>query len=416
MSSKPENILENPEDLRIVEAIRQARLTRRQFLKSTLVQSALYGSGVAMAGGALMRQSNAFGANLPPIQAYPFGTQPIAKDIKGAIDFWLNATKSATLDNSPDVVLTADEIRMLREQKFQVGHTWFGMFVPAIAGWNRFWEKSVDQWAVSKTVFDVEGKPERDIAGIQLMINKKVPVVGTLAVDWVVFGEAMRALHAANVASTSVVAPSSAFFPTTSTIMPDQVENARSLILPMAKKLRAEGIKETDVVLLPTKNPSFFDVARNLGFKQGLQLPEVQAICKMRLVAEKPIAPGVQESQAATAAALQQYPNAHVIGALSYVSAGAAAAIRDAGRKDVWVVAFDLDEASATDLLAGGWPVYVTYSLPIAQTSKANANVMGKILLGKRVPMIVKTVGTVTTSQNIKEAWAHDWNGEKLPY
>ena len=46
---------------------------------------------------------------------------------------------------------------------------------------------------------------------------------------------------------------------------------------------------------------------------------------------------------------------------------------------------------------SGGWPVHVTYSLPIAQSGRADAHVMGKILLGKRVPLIVKTTGTVTT-------------------
>jgi hypothetical protein len=324
--------------------------------------------------------------------------------------------KDAAPDNSSDVVLTDSELSDLKAMHATVGHTWFGLFVPAIAGWNRFWGTSVDGWAAGKTVFDVEGKPERDIAGVQLMIDQKVPVIGTLAVDWVVFSEAMRKMHAANVASTSVVAPSSAYFPTTSTIMPDQRENARSLLLPMAKKLAAEGIKESDVVLFTTKNPSFFDTARILGFKEGLQLPEVQAVCKLKLVAERPVAAAVDAAQAATAAALQEFPNAHVFGVLDYRSAGAAAAIRDAGRNDAWIVSFDLDQATARDLLTGGWPVYVTYSLPIAQTAKADAHVMGKILLGKKVPLIVKTVGTVATSSNVKQAWAHDWNGEKLPF
>ena len=235
------------------------------------------------------------------------------------------------------------------------------------------------------------------------MIQQQIPVIGTLAVDWVVFSEAMRKMHEAKVASTSVVAPSSAYFPTTSTIMPDQTQNARDLVMPMAKKLAAEGIKEADIVLLTIKTPAFFDIARTIGFKEGVKSPEVQAVCKLNIVAEKPVAAGVEEAQAATAAALQQYPKAHVIAALGHWYAGASAAIRDAGRKDVWVIAFDLDKGTAADLLTGGWPVYATYSLPIAQTGRADANVMGKILLGKRVPLIVKTVGTVTTPDNVAQ-------------
>jgi hypothetical protein len=411
MSHESEN-LDDPDAQRIITSFSNARLSRRSFL-----QSAVYGTAMSVAGSSLLVTGNFARAATPQVaNAYPFGTSPVATDIRGATQFWLNAMKDAAPDNSPDVVLTDSEISDLKAMHAKVGHTWFGLFVPAIAGWNRFWGASVDQWAGSKTVFDVEGKPERDIAGIQLMIDQKVPVVGTLAVDWVVFSEAMRKMHAANVASTSVVAPSSAYFPTTSTIMPDQRENARSLLLPMAKKLAAEGIKESDVVLFTTKSPTFFDTARVLGFKEGIQLPEVQAVCKLKLVAERPIAPAVDAAQAVTSAALQEFPNAHVFGVLDYRSAGAAAAIRDAGRNDVWVVAFDLDQATSRDLLTGGWPVYVTYSLPIAQTSKADAHVMGKILLGKKVPLIVKTVGTVTTTDNVKQAWTHDWNGEKLPF
>ena len=405
------NSLNDPDADRILSSLRSAQLNRRRFLQ----QAALYGTALS-AVMASVPHSRAASTAEPEINAYPFGTKPVADTIDGAIKFWLDAMKDAAPDNSPDVVLTDAEVAQLRSLKEHVGHTWYGFFVPAIVGWNRFWKAEVDKWAAETTVFDVQGKPDRDIAGVQLMIDQKIPVVGALSVDWVVFSEAMRKLHAANVASTSVVAPSSAYFPTTSTIMPDQVENARSLVLPMAKKLRSEGITESDVVLLPAKNPTFFDIARTIGVKQALASPEVQDVCKLHLVAERPVAGGVEEAQAATAAALQQFPKAHVVAALAHWYAGASAAIRDAGRQDVWVIAFDLDEGTARDLMTGGWPVYVTYSLPIAQTGRADAHVMGKILLGKRVPLIVKTVGTVTTPDNVAAAWAHDWGGEKPPF
>ncbi len=382
-------------------------LNRRRLLQ----QAAWMGTATALNGFAPGRASAA-----PAMDPYPFGTKPVADTIDGAIKFWLDAMKDAASDTSSDVVLTADEIAELKAMKPKVGHTWYGFFVPAIEGWNLFWEKGVSEWAGTHTSFDVQGKPDRDIAGVQLMIDQQIPVVGTLAVDWVVFSQAMRKLHDAKIASTSVVAPSSAYFPTTSTIMPDQTQNAMDLVLPMAKKLQAEGIKEADIVLLTVKTPAFFDIARTIGFKRGVQSPEVQAICKLNLVAEKQVAPGVEDSQAATAAALQQYPKAHVIAALGHWYAGASAAIRDGGRKDVWVIAFDLDQGTATDLMTGGWPVYTTYSLPIAQTGRADANVMGKILLGKRVPLIVRTVGTPTTPDNVAQSWSDNWGGEKIPF
>lgn len=381
-----------------------ARFSRRGFLAGST------------AAGLILPLATPHIARAAGIQAYPFGTDPVAGDIQGAVDFWLNAMKDAAPDTSSDVVLTDDEIAELKSMAPKVGHSWYGFFVPAIAGWNRFWEAEVEKWAAEKIVFDVQGKSDRDIAGVQLMIQQNVPVIGTLAVDWVVFSQAMRQMHEANVASTSVVAPSSAYYPTTSTIMPDQTANARDLVLPMAQKLHDEGITESDVVLLTAKSPAFFDIARTIGFKQGLELPEVQALCKMTLIEEKAVAPGVEDAQASTTAALQQYPNAHVIAALGHWYAGASAAIRDAGREDAWVVAFDLDEGTATDLLTGGWPVHVTYSLPISQSGIADANVMGKILLGQKVPLIVKTEGTVTTAENVEAAWSNDWGGDALPF
>lgn len=122
------------------------------------------------------------------------------------------------------------------------------------------------------------------------------------------------------------------------------------------------------------------------------------------------------EVEAAVSQVLSSNPDVHVIAVLSHAYVGAAAAIKSAGRRDAWVVAFDLDQGTATQLLNGGWPVAVTYSLPIQQLGAANAHVMGKILLGKDVPLIVKAMGTVATSKNVAEAYAHDWGGRPLPW
>jgi ribose transport system substrate-binding protein len=401
-------IMDNPEHQKIVDSLGAAADSRRRFMKAAMM------AGAAVSAGGLMLPR--FAHAVAPEIAYPLGKDAVAKDIQGAIKFWLTELAKAAPDTGSDVKLTAVEKSELKGMKLTVGHTWYGLFVPAVAGWNRFWGADVDEWAAKKVVYDVQGKPERDVAGVQLMLEQKMPIVGTLAVDWVVMSEAMRKLHAATVPSTSVITPSSAYFPTTSTIMSDQVENARSLVLPMAKRLRAEGNKEADVVLLTAKSPAFYDVTRNKGFYEGIKSDEVQQVCKMKVVAERPVATGTQDAQAVTASILQQFPKVKCIAALGHWFAGSSAAIRDAGRKDVFVIAFDLDQATAADLLTGGWPVYTTYSLPIAQSSHRDADIMGKILLGKKVPLLVKTIGTTTTPENVAAAWAHDWNGEKPPF
>lgn len=403
-----EPILKNPYHRDVVRSLARAALTRRSFLSGVTSITAL-----GALGGSLLAPR--MGAAADPVY-YPYGTDPIAADIQAAIDFWVDQLMNAVPNDHPDVVLTDDEIADLRSRNLTVGHTWYGLFVPAVAGWDRFWQQEVKKWAGNVVTYDVQGKPERDIAGVQLMIDQGIPIIGSLSVDWIVMGEAMRKMHAANVASVSVAGPASAYYPTTSTCEGNQMEGGRGLVLPMAKKLASEGIRETGVVMLPAKSPAYYDVVRTIGFLQGLEDPEVQEYCKMTLVAEMPVATGTEEALAATAAALRQHPNVHAICAMGHWFAGASAAIRDAGREDVWIMAFDLDQATGIDLLTGGWPTYVTYSLPIAQSSIADANVMGKILLGKKVPTMVNSFGTVTTPENVAEAWAHDWNGEELPF
>lgn len=349
----------------------------------------------------------------PKIDAYPFGTKPVVNNIQGAIKFWLDATKNAV---PSDVVLTDAEIKQLRSMGVTVGHTWYGFFVPTVADWNKFWKESVDHWAKRTLIYNVDGKPQRDISGVKLMINQGVPVVGTLAVDWVEFSAAVRMMHSSNTASTSVVAPSSAYYSTTSTIMPDQVKDYRALVLPMAKKLRSEGITEADVLLLTVKYPAYFDIARLIGIKQGLSSPEVSSICKTNIIGQKPVGLATSEGEAVTSAAVQQFSKLQVVVGLGPIYIGAAAAIRNAGRKNIWIIASDLDAGTGADLTNGGWPVYVTYSLPIVETSIADANVMGEILLGKKVPLIVRTKGTVMTPANVNEAWKKDWGNTKRSF
>ena len=107
---------------------------RRRFLQQTALSGAMALTMGRLAGAR---------ANAAEINPYPMGTKPVADNIEGAVKFWLDAMKDAAPDNSADVVLTAGEIAELKSMKPKVGHTWYGFFVPAIEGWNRFWEKGV---------------------------------------------------------------------------------------------------------------------------------------------------------------------------------------------------------------------------------------------------------------------------------
>jgi len=397
----------------LVELRRTGGLPRRQFLRAS--------AAMGLTLPALATALSACGAPEREVakwssRYYPYGREPVATSVDEAIDWWLERTANDAVDwRSPEVTLSEAEIAELQRRAPRIGHQWYGLYVPAVAGWNEFWLDEVSQWAPKPTVYDVQGRADRDIRGAQALVGSQIAVAGTLAVNWNLFGAAMRKYQAADIPTTSVVAPSSAYYPTTCTLMPDQVECGRSLALPMAEILARNGITDSDVVFIPSRQPAYFDIAREIGLEKGVNAPETQSVARLNFVRAAPAGEST-EVESAVAQVLATNPDAHVIAVLSYRYAGAAAAIRSAGRRDVWIIAFDLEQGTATQLLDGGWPVAVAYSLPIAQLGRADAHVMGKILLGKDVPLIVTAEGTPTTSANVAQAYSNDWGGRSLPW
>jgi ABC-type sugar transport system substrate-binding protein len=402
---------------RLVDAVQSGRLNRREFFRRCALL------GVSLATVVQVLEATKIQAaepnELPPNwNPYPFkwGTNPIADNPDEAIKWWLARLKdSGVPDTDPSVVLTEDEIKQLQAIKPKVGHSWYDLAVPAIAGWNQFWKNGVSKWAGDVLVYDNQSKPERMLLGSEFLINQGVHVAGSLAFDWILFGESMKRFHAAKVATTSVATSPSAYYPPTCVCMGDDVTEFAKLVPPIAQFFSSKGFKEVEAVWLVEAHPSWFSISRQTGFQQGLNDPKVQEVCKIKIVDTKPVLEN-DDTQAAAEAALQQHPNIHLFIMLAHQYVGAAAAVRSAGRRDVWVAASDLDEGTATSLLHGGWPVMITYSLPIAGSGYADANVMGKILLGKQVPLIAVSQGTVTTSANVKEAYAKDWGGAKIPW
>jgi ABC-type sugar transport system substrate-binding protein len=197
--------------------------------------------------------------------------------------------------------------------------------------------------------------------------------------------------------------------------MGNDVVEFRKLVRPIAEFFNSQGLKEIDAVWLVEAHPSWFSISRQKGFQQGLDDPKNREICKINIVDTKNVLES-DDAEAAAEAALQQHSNIKLFIMLAHQYVGAVSAVRSANRKDVYVAASDLDEGTGTSLLHGDWPVLITYSLPIAGSGYADANVMGKILLGKQVPLIVTSEGTVTTSKNVKEAYAKDWGGGTIPW
>ena len=62
----------------------------------------------------------------------------------------------------------------------------------------------MSKWAGDVLVYDNQSKPERMLLGSEFLINQGLLVAGSLAFDWILFGESMKRFHAAKVATTSV--------------------------------------------------------------------------------------------------------------------------------------------------------------------------------------------------------------------
>ena len=197
----------------LVEEVQSGRLSRREFFRrcalvgvslTTVVQ-------VLEATKALAAAPTEFPPNWNP---YPFkwGTSPIADNPDDAIKWYLERMKdSAVPDTDPSVVLTEDEIKQLKVMKPKVGHSWYALAVPAIAGWNSFWKsESVSKWAGDIVVYDNQAKPERMLLGTQFLIDQgRCLLPGSLAFDWILFGGINEAIsrgqdrHLTSVATSS---------------------------------------------------------------------------------------------------------------------------------------------------------------------------------------------------------------------
>jgi ABC-type sugar transport system substrate-binding protein len=386
-------------------------VNRRDFM----AKSMLAGMSLPPTWGALSTPATAADA---PWDPYPWkwGKNAIADSPDAALKWWLDQlTNSAVSDSDPSVVLTDAEISQLKSLKLPVGFSWYDLTVYAVEGWKKFWTQKVSEWASPDIVnFDQRGQPQREKEATQLMISQNLKVAGQMSFDWMLFNAFMNLYHEHGLATVGIVSPPSAYYPASVSCVSDDVTNFEALVKPICELMRSKGYTSIDAVWMVEASPSFWTGARRLGFENGIK--KYESTCKINVVQDNVPVATPAAAQAAANQALQRYPNLHLFIMLAHQYLGCQAAVRAHDRRDVWVVASDLDEGTATALQSGGWPTYATVSLPIAPLSFASANVMGKLLLGKRVPLLVKSSGVVATPDNFAEAYSKMWNGEKLPW
>src|SRR5260370_32296515 len=178
----------------LVGEVQSGRLNRREFFRRCALLGVSLTTVVQVLDATKVRAAAAtqFPPNWDP---YPFkwGTNPIADNPDDAIKWYLDRMKdSAVPDTDPSVVLTEDEIKQLQAMKPKVGHSWYALAVPAIAGWNSFWKTGASHLAGDVVVYDNQAKPERMLPGTQSLIDQGLVVAGSLAFDWMLSGESSK--------------------------------------------------------------------------------------------------------------------------------------------------------------------------------------------------------------------------------
>jgi hypothetical protein len=162
---------------RMVAALQSGGVDRREFFRrgallgvslTTVVQVLSYFRplvGEAQAANSLPEDWN----------PYPFawGKNAIASTPEEAIEWWRARMKDSSVpDADPSTILSEAEIAELKSQGPKVGHSWYDLAIPAVAGWNQFWKAGVSKWARDIQVYDNQAKPERMLLGTQFQINQ----------------------------------------------------------------------------------------------------------------------------------------------------------------------------------------------------------------------------------------------------
>ena len=185
--------------------------------------------------------------------------------------------------------------------------------------------------------------------------------------------------------------------------------------MPIAQFFRKKGYKEVEAVWLLEVHPSWFSISRQKGFQAGLDDPAVQEVCKIKLWTPirclRTTTPRPSPRRRCSSIRACICSSCWRISMSAPPRRFAAPADATSGSPlRIWM------RERPTRLLHGGWPVMITYSPPISGAGLADANVMGKILLGKKPPLFITSQGTVTTPENAKKAYAKDWGGTAIPF
>ena len=347
-----------------------------------------------------------------PWNPYPWkwGKDAIADNPDAALKWWLDQlTNNAVSDSDPSVVLTDEEISQLKAVKPRVGFSWYDLTVYAVEGWKNSGARKPahgPRLILSTSISKGSRREKKKRPSSLSKSQSSRPDVFRLDAVQLVHEAVLRPRYRDRRHRQPAIG-----------VLSGELRVRRPRELRGARKtdLRVDALKglhQRRRGLDGRASPSFWIGARHQGFENGIK--KYESICKINVV---------QDNIPVATPPLRKLPPIKPFSGTRTSTSSSCWPISTSAAKRRCELTIDA---------TCGWSRQIwtrarrrrcravvgrhTPRLVCRSPSFASANVMGKLLLGKQAPLLVKSSGMVATPDNVAEAYSKMWNGEKLPW
>lgn len=315
-----------------------------------------------------------------------------------------NGEPSTPVDQVPD--LTADEVAQIKAGGYTAALLWAGAgtwYNALTAGAEEEFDRlGVEIVARAEANFD----PARQQTDVETAMARRPNIILTLPVDPTAAANAFKPAVDAGVKLVFVdngIDGYTAGKEYVAIVTGDHFEMGKAAAKLMSEAIGGKGkigYIFHDAVYYVTNN-------RDRYFKAAIEqrYPDIEIVAEQGFTEEG-------KTQEIAAAMLTQHPDINgIYVAWSAAAQGVIAALREAGRKDVKVVAYDLDAVNDLDMARCGNMYGVALDQPYLE-GKVMARIAALALLGESVPPFITVPVQTETRETIAQVWRENVNAE----
>jgi ribose transport system substrate-binding protein len=315
-----------------------------------------------------------------------------------------NGEPSTPVEQIPD--LSADELAQVKAAGYTAALLWAGAgtWYNALTSGaeEEFGRLGIDIVARAEANFD----PARQQTDVETAMARRPSIILTLPVDPTAAAQAFRPAVNAGVKLVFVdngIDGYTAGKEYVAIVTGDHFEMGKAAAKLMSDALGGKGkigYIFHDAVYYVTNN-------RDRYFKAAIEqlYPDIEIVAEQGFTEEG-------KTQEIAAAMLTQHPDLNgIYVAWSAAAQGVIAALREAGRKDVKVVSYDLDAVNDLDMARCGNMYGVALDQPYLE-GKVMARIAALALLGKSVPPFITVPVQTETRETIAQVWKENVNAD----